>query len=60
VALTNASGRAFITTTMIDGKVVIRACHVNFRTTAADLDVLLDTLTEAGQQVLASGHAHTA
>jgi len=52
VAWTNASARAFITTTMIDGKVVVRACHVNFRTTSADLDVLLDTLTEAGQLVL--------
>lgn len=52
VAWTNASARAFITTTMIDGKTVVRACHVNFRTTAADLDVLLDTLTEAGQLVL--------
>ncbi|MCU0464511.1 MAG: aminotransferase class V-fold PLP-dependent enzyme [Anaerolineae bacterium] len=52
VAWTNASARAFITTTMIDGKTVVRACHVNFRTTSADLDVLLDTLTEAGQLVL--------
>ena len=52
VAWTNASARAFITTTMIDSKVVVRACHVNFRTTSADLDVLLDTLTEAGQLVL--------
>ncbi|MCO6443755.1 MAG: cytochrome D ubiquinol oxidase subunit I, partial [Anaerolineae bacterium] len=53
VEWTNASARAFITTTMIDGKVVIRACHVNFRTTPADLDILLDTLAEAGQHVLA-------
>lgn len=53
VEWTNASARAFITTTMIDGKVVIRACHVNFRTTPADLDILLDTLVEAGQHVLA-------
>jgi len=52
VAWTNASARAFITSTMIDGKVVVRACHVNFRTTSEDLDVLLDTLTEAGQLVL--------
>jgi len=57
VAWTNASARAFITTTMIDGKVVVRACHVNFRTTSADLDVLLDTLTEAGQLVLESAHS---
>jgi len=52
VAWTNASARAFITSTMIDGKVVVRACHVNFRTTSEDLDVLLDPLTEAGQLVL--------
>lgn len=56
VAWTNASARAFITTTMIDGKVVVRACHVNFRTTSEDLDVLLDTLAEAGQIVLQSAH----
>lgn len=56
VAWTNASARAFITTTMIDGKVVVRACHVNFRTTSEDLDVLLDTLTEAGQLVLQDAH----
>jgi hypothetical protein len=28
-------------------------CIVNFRTTEADLDVLLDTVMEAGQRVLA-------
>lgn len=51
VEWTNHSARAFITTTMIDGKCVIRACHVNFRTTSEDLDALLDTLAEAGQHV---------
>jgi glutamate/tyrosine decarboxylase-like PLP-dependent enzyme len=46
-------GRVFLTTTELNGKVTLRACIVNFRTTEADLDILLDVLTEAGQRVLA-------
>jgi glutamate/tyrosine decarboxylase-like PLP-dependent enzyme len=46
-------GRVFLTTTELNGKVALRACIVNFRTTEADLDILLDVLTEAGQRVLA-------
>jgi hypothetical protein len=30
---------------------VLRACVVNFRTTEADLDTLLDVLAEAGRRV---------
>lgn len=62
VEWTNASARAFITTTMIDGKCVIRACHVNYRTTPRDLDVLLDTLAEAAQfaPVMRELHAEAA
>jgi glutamate/tyrosine decarboxylase-like PLP-dependent enzyme len=47
-------GRVFLTSTELDGKTVLRACIVNFRTTEADLDILLDTIAEAGQRVLAS------
>src|SRR5262249_14784915 len=32
-------GRVFLTSTQIDGKLVLRACIVNFRSTEADLDV---------------------
>lgn len=47
-------GRTFITSTELNGKLVLRACIVNFRTTHHDLDVLLDALAEAGQNVLAA------
>jgi glutamate/tyrosine decarboxylase-like PLP-dependent enzyme len=45
-------GRVFLTSTQLDGKLVLRACIVNFRTTEADLGVLLEVLAEAGQRVL--------
>lgn len=41
-------GAAFITTTELDGRPVLRACIVNFRTTEADLDALLDAIVAAG------------
>ncbi|MBZ0281539.1 MAG: amino acid decarboxylase [Anaerolineae bacterium] len=47
-------GRAFITSTELNGKLVLRACIVNFRTTHHDLDILLDVLAEAGQNALAA------
>jgi aromatic-L-amino-acid decarboxylase len=48
-------GRVFLTSTQIEGKLVLRACIVNFRTSEADLDVLLEVLAEAGQRVLQKG-----
>jgi aromatic-L-amino-acid/L-tryptophan decarboxylase len=45
-------GKAFLTSTELNGRFVLRACIVNFRTTEADLDVLLDTIAEAGTRVL--------
>lgn len=41
-------GRAFLTQTELHGRPVLRACIVNFRTTEADLDILLDTIADAG------------
>jgi glutamate/tyrosine decarboxylase-like PLP-dependent enzyme len=46
-------GRVFLTSTELNGQTALRACIVNFRTTEADLDVLLDVIAEAGQRVLA-------
>lgn len=46
------SGDAFLISTELDGKLVLRGCIVNFRTREADLDRLLDSLAEAGQQVI--------
>jgi len=42
-------GRAFITTTELDGRSVLRACIVNFRTTDADLDALIGAIVTAGE-----------
>lgn len=47
----NASGKAFMTSTELKGRFVLRACIVNFRTTDADLDALLDAAAEAAKQV---------
>lgn len=47
-------GSAFLTSTELDGKLALRACIVNFRTTEADLAALLDIIAQAGQRVLAA------
>lgn len=54
VAIVQQEGRVFITTTELEGRLTLRACVVNFRTTEADLDTLLNVLAEAGQRVLAN------
>jgi glutamate/tyrosine decarboxylase-like PLP-dependent enzyme len=53
VQIVQQEGRIFITSTELRGRLVLRACVVNFRTMEADLDTLLNTLAEAGQRVLA-------
>jgi glutamate/tyrosine decarboxylase-like PLP-dependent enzyme len=45
-------GRAFLTSTELNGRLALRACIVNFRTTEADIDLLLEVIAEAGQRVL--------
>jgi glutamate/tyrosine decarboxylase-like PLP-dependent enzyme len=47
----NASGKAFMTSTELKGRFVLRACIVNFRTTDADLDALLDAAAGAAKEV---------
>lgn len=42
----------FLTSTELHGQTVLRACIVNFRTTAADLDTLLDVIAEAGARIM--------
>jgi hypothetical protein len=46
-----AEGKAFLSATELDGRYALRACIVNFRTTEADLDVLLDAIADAGKRV---------
>ena len=52
ITTVQAEGEAFLTGTELDGHYVLRACIVNFRTTEADLDRLLDVIAEAGQRAL--------
>ena len=49
--LVQREGQVFLTSTQLDGRLALRACIVNFRTSEADLDFLLDTLANAGQNV---------
>ena len=43
-----ASGRAFLSTTKLNGKTALRLCFVNWRTTAADVDEIVRMLVELG------------
>jgi aromatic-L-amino-acid/L-tryptophan decarboxylase len=52
IEIVQREGKAFLTSTELNGQVVLRACIVNFRTTENDLDMLLDAIAEAGQRVL--------
>ncbi len=54
VEIVQREGKVFLTSTELDGQMVLRACIVNFRTTERDLDALLDTVAEAGERVLAT------
>ena len=44
-------GRAFCSNAVLDGRFVLRACIVNFRTEAADCDRLLDVAAEHGARL---------
>jgi aromatic-L-amino-acid/L-tryptophan decarboxylase len=52
VEIVQREGRAFLTSTELNGRPVLRACVVNFRTSESDLDELLDAIADAGQQFL--------
>ena len=42
-------GRAFISNALLDDRWALRACIVNFRTEAADVDATLDVAVELGR-----------
>jgi glutamate/tyrosine decarboxylase-like PLP-dependent enzyme len=44
-----AGGRAFLSSTVLDGAFWLRACIVNPRTTEADVDALLDIVRECAE-----------
>jgi glutamate/tyrosine decarboxylase-like PLP-dependent enzyme len=43
-----ATGRAFLSSTRLHGRVALRFCFVNWRTTAADVDEVIDLLATLG------------
>ena len=47
------SGRVFPSNAIVDGRFAIRACVVNFRTEAADMDALVDASVEIGRRLAA-------
>jgi glutamate/tyrosine decarboxylase-like PLP-dependent enzyme len=50
-------GRVFPSNAVVDGQFAIRACIVNFRTEAPDVDALLDEAVAVGASLHASGAA---
>jgi glutamate/tyrosine decarboxylase-like PLP-dependent enzyme len=46
-----ATGRAFISSTRLRGRVALRFCFVNWRTTAGDVDLIIGLLKEIGDRL---------
>jgi glutamate/tyrosine decarboxylase-like PLP-dependent enzyme len=46
-----ATGRAFLASTRLHGKVALRLCFVNWRTTTADVEEVIRLLTDAGDRL---------
>lgn len=58
VALARAlqnDGRVFVTSAVIDGRTCLRPCVVNFRTTRADIEALVEITEEVGRRIEAAG-----
>ena len=47
-------GEAFITSTELNGRFVLRACIVNYRSTRADIDRLLAAMRAIGRELVAA------
>ena len=46
-----ATGRAFLSSTRLRGRVALRFCFVNWRTTANDVEEIVNLLNSIGQRV---------
>ncbi len=53
------SGEAFVSNAVVDGKYLLRACIVNFRTTRADIAALPEIVTRYGRQIDAEQRPNT-
>ena len=54
LARLQAGGEAFVSVAQIDGRHWLRSCIVNFRTTRADLEALVEIVTRLGVEATAS------
>jgi aromatic-L-amino-acid decarboxylase len=45
------SGEAYISNAVIEGKFLLRACIVNFRTSLADIEALPEIVSRIGREV---------
>lgn len=54
-AAMQADGRTFIASASIDGRIYLRPCIVNFRTSSDDIRVLVQVTEELGRQLEAQG-----
>lgn len=50
-----ADGRVYLASALIDGRVWLRPCFVNFRTTEDDVLAILDVARELGERIAAEG-----
>ncbi len=50
-------GQAFLTSTVLDHRFVLRACIINPRASQADMDLLLDVVRSAGRRLAEAGVA---
>jgi aromatic-L-amino-acid/L-tryptophan decarboxylase len=53
-----ASGEAFISNAVVGGRLLLRACVVNFRTTRDDLEALVATVKRIGRELDATMRPH--
>lgn len=60
VGRVQTSGEAYVSNAIIDGKFALRACLVNFRTTADDVDTLPDLAIRLGRDLHAARSAAAA
>ncbi len=50
IAAVRSTGRAFLSSTRLQGRVALRFCFVNWRTTTADVEEVVKLLREEGQR----------
>ena len=50
-------GRVFVSSTVLNGRFWLRACIVNPRATGRDIDCIVDTVREAGRELVSSASA---